>query len=153
MNKEVTNMNFTKTKSARFLPGAVLVMALLPSVPAFAIDTDEATLTKNEHAAQDAIAYAPSYGVSVRNETANAALAYNEEAARQAITHTPADGDAADLRINPVSSTTTKATLMHNELSAQHAIVDARASTSLLDARRSSAALNAWTSSPSGAPR
>jgi len=146
-------MYFTKTKFARSTVGATLLVALLLSTPAFATDSDEATLTNNERAAQNAIAYSPIYGGYVPSESADATLANNEDAAQHAITNRSADSEFAKFRIAPVSSATSKATLMHNELSAPHAIVDAQTSSGFSDARRSSAALNPSAPSQPVAPR
>jgi len=145
-------MYFTKTKFAHSTIGAALLLALSLSTPAFATGSDEATLTNNERAAQNVIAYSPIDGGYVQSEAANATLANNEDAARRAITNWPADMEFANFRAAPVSSVTSKATLMHNELSAQHAIVDAQGSSPFSDARRSSM-LNPSTSSETVAPR
>ena len=146
-------MNFTTTKFARSTIGATLLVAFSLSTPAFAADSHEATLTNNERAAQNAIAYSPIYGGYVPSKSADATLAYNEDAAQHAINNTPADSDFANFRIDPVSSATGEATLMHNELSAQHAIVDAQAASAFSNVRRSTAALNPSTFSQSAAPR
>jgi hypothetical protein len=146
-------MYLTKTKFARSTVGATLLVALSLSTPVFATDSDEVTLTNNEHAAQNSIAYSPSYDGYVRSESAGATLVYNEDAAQHAIANSPVASDFANFRINPVSTATSEATLMHNELSAQHAIVDVQPASRFSDARRSSAALNPSTSSESSAPR
>ena len=146
-------MYFTKTKLARSTIGTALLVSLLLSTPAFATDAGEATLTNNEHAAQNAIADSPTYGRSVQTDTAEATLASNEHAAQHAIIDAWADNDFANLsRIGKVSSATGEATLLHNELSAQHAIADAPAS-SRFDASRGNTAFNPSTSDQSAAPR
>ncbi len=146
-------MYFTKTKSARFTLGASLLAALLLSTRAFATDSHEATLTNNERAAENAIAYSPIYSRHASSASADATLAYNERAAQYAITNAPADSEFANFRIGPVSNAASEVTLLHNELSAQHAIVEAQVPRLFSGARRSSAALGPSTSSPSAAPR
>ena len=146
-------MYFTKTKFARSAVGAALLVALSLSTPAFAADATAPTLTNNERAAQNAIAYSPTYGAHVPSQSANATLAHNEVAAQNAIANKPAGSDFANLRIGRVSSAMSEATLIHNELSAQHAIVDAQSSRPSVDARRFSAALKPSTSSQAAAPR
>ena len=151
--EEVTDMYFTKTKSARSTVGATLLVALSLSTPAFAADSHEATLTNNERAAQDAIAYSPVYGGYVSSQSADATLAYSEDAAQRAITNRWVDSEFANFRIVPVSSAPSEATLMRNELSAQRAIADAQASSPYRGARRTSAALDSSPSDRSAAPR
>lgn len=147
-------MYFTTTKFARSTIGATLLVAFSLSMPAFAADSDEATLADNERAAQNAIAYSPIHGGDVSSESAASTLAYNEDAAQRAIDSTPAESDFANFRIDAVSSAASEeATLLHNELSAQNAIVDAQAASAFSNVRRSTAALNPSTFSPSAAPR
>jgi hypothetical protein len=133
-------MYFNKIKLARSVAGAALLIPLLLGPPAFAADSNAATLTNNERAAQKAIAYSLIDGGHVPSNSVDAMLADNEDAAQRAITNRPADGESANFRIGPVSSTTSEATLLHNELSAQHAIVAAPASSPFSDDRRLSVA-------------
>ena len=146
-------MYFTKTKFAHSTAGATLLVALSLSTSAFAAGSDQATLTNNERAAQNAIAYSPTYGGHVPSESADATLVYNENAAQRAIADRLVDSEFANFRFGPGSNTASEATLLHNELSAQHAIVDVQTSSTFSEARRSSAALNSSPSNPSAAPR
>lgn len=146
-------MYFTKTKFARSAVGATLLVALSLSTSAFAASSDQAALTNNERAAQNAIAYSPIYGGDVPSESADATLAYNEDAAQRAISDRLVDSEFANLRVGPVSNAASEVTLLRNELSAQHAIVDAHPFSAFSEDRRSSAALNSSPSNPSAAPR
>jgi hypothetical protein len=153
LNEEVTEMYFTNTKSALSTPRATLLVALLLSTTAFASGPREATLTNNERAAHDAIAYSPVSARPAQSESADATLAYNEHAAQRAIANGSVDSEFANSRIRPVANAASEPSLIHNELSAQHAIVDTQVSGPYWDARRSSAASNPSTTDPSTAPR
>jgi hypothetical protein len=146
-------MYFTKTNLIYSTAAAALVAMLSLSKPVFATDTDKATLTDNERAAQNAIVYLPVYGSDVRSDSAEATLAHNEVAAQDAITNAPAEIESPNFRADRVASAASRATLTHNELSAQHAIADAQASHAVSSARGASAALNTSASSQAAGQR
>jgi len=146
-------MYFTTTKLARSTVGATLLVALFLSAPAFAVDPGTSTLTSNERAAQNAIAYSPTYGADLRSDSRDAALTYNEAAAQHAIATAQSDSEFAKWRGDAVSGASSEATLVHNELSAQRAIADTQAPSVLSSAHRSNAALSPSTSNQSAAQR
>ena len=152
-NEEVTDMYFTRTNLTYSTAAAAFIAMFSLNAPVFAIDADKATLKDNEHAAQNAIAYAPIYGSDERTNLAEATLAHNEAAARDAIASGPVQIESSNSRLDRVASAASGATLTPNELSAQHAIVDAQAGSAFSSARRESTALNTSASTQAGGQR